>query len=186
MPDCTECGERTIDGAAVCDLCGASVAPPRVERRGDEFIAYRGAALPPMCFRCGAPAEPGKVKQFFWHPPAVYLAILGGVLLYVIVAVVIRKRFDTVVPTCEAHIRRRKRLYWTGWGVLVGAAVIVVVAMNMKSESAGGIACGVGFVGFMASLVVFAVAGRTLRPTEITDEYGRFAGACPAFLATLE
>lgn len=62
-------------------------------REGDVLVCTPGANLPPRCIKCNAPADmPSRRYIFHWHHPVIYLALLMGVLPYVILAIVLRKR----------------------------------------------------------------------------------------------
>ena len=65
-----------------------------------------------------APAE-GYTKKFnlSWHHPALYLIVLAGVLIYVIVALIVRKTARVNIPLCPAHRAKRRNIILTGLGV---------------------------------------------------------------------
>jgi hypothetical protein len=158
-----------------------------LERQGGEFIAYRGAVLPPMCVKCGAPASPPKATRFHWHPPVVYVTILLGLIAYVIVALIVRKRFDLAVPLCDEHLRRRKRLTWTGAALAIAPALAFPLSVSSQNPSTSGLVCFAGFTCFIAGLVMLAIGQRApLQPKEITEDLARFGGASQAFLSTLD
>jgi hypothetical protein len=88
----------------------------------------QAAALPQLCVKCGAPAD-GKpvVKTFYWHNPAFYLIILAGVLIYVIVAMIVRKSIRVSVPLCAQHAHRRSIAVTLAWVLpLIGISSISV------------------------------------------------------------
>src|SRR6185295_9400985 len=120
MSVCLHCGETNRADESFCFACDKELGTKPLRRVGAEFEADRGAVLPPACVKCGAPAEPPKkANAFYWHPQAYYLLILAGVLMYAIVAMIVRKRFELAVPMCAEHLKRRRTLRWTGWALLV-------------------------------------------------------------------
>jgi hypothetical protein len=184
---CEHCRAPIDDTMSDCLECGRPLGSRPIERHGYRFKIWRGTELPPVCVRCGAPAreKPWK-RSFYWHEPALYLTILLGVLVYVIIAVVVRKRIDLDVPMCEAHWRRRALLRKVSYGMLALAVGLVVLAFSVRGEAAPGFACLGSFVTGVAALFVHGAADRSIQPKRITDDYAEFAGASPQFLAVLD
>src|SRR5690242_18011661 len=78
-------------------------------RRGKELLVPRSAALPACCIKCGQPAEKPWRKKFYWHTPWLALLVLLNLLIYIIVAVIVRKNMELNVPLCDRHHADRKR-----------------------------------------------------------------------------
>src|SRR5262245_5268584 len=91
-------------------------APPRLEsdflptpggaasirREGDlVVIPAHGAEFPPRCVICNQPATQRLRRRVAWHPPAYYLAICAGVLIYVIIALFVNKLASFEVGLCQ-------------------------------------------------------------------------------------
>lgn len=111
------------------------------------LVCTPGADLPPRCVKCNAPADISPRRYIFhWHHPAIYLALLMGVLPYLILAIVLRKRSAHVLSLCAWHERRRVRcvaiamasivpllvgVLWIGGasGWLTGAGVMAVMLL---------------------------------------------------------
>lgn len=166
----------------------APVAPaPAITRNGSRLIIPvpplgQSAVLPPaMCIRCGAPAD-GKplTKTYYWHHPALYLAILGGLLIYVILAVVLRKSIKVTVPLCARHRQRRSIAVTLAWVLpLVGIAdAIIVPQFNVDV----GIVVLLCVTLILAGIVIWAVVAMPIRPKKIDQFYGDFSGFCETYL----
>jgi hypothetical protein len=139
------------------------------------------AILPPPCIRCGAPADGQPVeKTFYWHHPAVYLAILAGLLIYVILALVLRKGIRVRVPLCADHARRRNIAVTLAWVLpLVGFADVgILPQFNVD----GGVVALIAVVLILTGLVIWAVVANPIRPSLINEFQGEFTGFCPAYL----
>ncbi len=117
--------------------------------------------------RCNEPAQGYRLKRpLYWHPGWVYIFILVAALLYVIVALVIRKTAVVHVGLCPRHRASRRNWILIGW---VGAfASVATCSMTMKGEPA---MIGVGVFG----VIVFAFLGilmtRVVRPKRIDDTH---------------
>jgi hypothetical protein len=61
-------------------------------RDDDRLIVAHGATFPQRCVKCNEPSEqPHKMRKVYWHHPAVYLLLLGYAILYIIVALIVRR-----------------------------------------------------------------------------------------------
>jgi hypothetical protein len=141
----------------------------------------QAAALPPMCVKCGAPAD-GKsvVKTFYWHNPVFYLTILLGLLIYVIIAVVVRKSIKVSVPLCARHAQRRSIAVTLAWVLpLIGIADIFILS---QFNVDGGIIALLTMGLIVAGIVIWAVVANPIRPAMIDNTRGEFTGACVRFL----
>jgi hypothetical protein len=151
-------------------------------RSGALLMARNGAVLPPRCVKCNAPIDgSAKQRRFSWHHPALFLIILLNILIYAIVAIVVRKNVVVTLGLCQAHRRRRFR------GILAGVAGIFLsvgffIASGMAEQPNLVLA---GLVVLVVSIVVIESMARTLSPARIADKVGQLKGCGEAFLASL-
>lgn len=186
MSVCRHCDTPHDGISSDCYECGRPIGSRPIEVHRDQFTIWRGEELPPFCVRCGAPERSERWKRsYYWHEPALYLLVFAGLLVYVIAAVLVRKRIDLDVPICEAHWQRRRKLQKVAIGLLVLMVGLVVLAIATNMDSVGPFACPGAFLAGVAALIVHSVAERSLRPKRITDDWGEFAGASPEFLVVL-
>src|SRR5579872_5285818 len=93
-------------------LAGAAVAATDAGgtwRDGAVLVLSREASLPPRCVRCNEPAdEPTKSRKVYWHSPWLYLLILFNLIIYAIVAAIVRKKAVVAPGLCSAHKKRRR------------------------------------------------------------------------------
>jgi hypothetical protein len=166
----------------------AAPVPPIVRQASKLIIPApemgQVVVLPPVCVKCGAPAG-GKrlVKTFYWHSPAVYLTILLGLLIYAIVAVIVRKGIKISVPLCARHAERRSIVVTLSWVLpLVGIADIFVLAQLNVDD---GIIALITIALILAGITLWVMVANPIRPTVIDARRGVFLGACAAFLEQL-
>jgi len=142
----------------------------------------QSAVLPPaMCIRCGAPAD-GKplTKTYFWHHPALYLLLLGPILIYIIVAMIVRKSIRVTVPLCARHRQRRSVAVTLAWVLpLVGIADAIILPQFNVDAGIVVLIC-VGLI--VAGIVIWAVVATPIRPKKIDQFYGEFSGFSETFL----
>jgi len=167
---------------AVTFFAMASFAPSPLQasRNGKKLNVPRGASLPAQCIKCGAPAQKPWRKKFYWHAPWLFiLVIFPGLLIYAIVALIVRKNMELNVPLCDRHHSDRKRFVTLGAVMLIGfipVGVILGVA-GMDAGYASLVALAMFIVG-----VVFYSKAQFMRPTNIDDQGGTFTGAADQFL----
>src|SRR5205814_1141094 len=104
-----------VPGPGVISYAGPSMYETAtavgVWREGNQMVVRQGARLPDACVKCGGPPNGRPLrKTFYWHQPALAVLILAGVLLYAIVALIVRKSIRLEVPLCQAHAARRRNM----------------------------------------------------------------------------
>jgi quinol-cytochrome oxidoreductase complex cytochrome b subunit len=146
--------------------------------------------LPMICMRCGAAAVVTKTTKFAWHPPWVFLLVLGGLLPFLIVALILTQRATIDAPLCDRH-----RGHWTWravftWGGLFTVcAVVWLLIMDVGDANLwekwyyGWLWVGTGVL-FLIWLVITCVLQATsIRPTEIASRRLTLTNVAPEFVA---
>jgi hypothetical protein len=159
-----------------------------VRRIGREFEVDAGASLPLACVRCGAPVDPPVRRSVFTtarERARVWIdwEVWGWLSLFLTTS---PKTFEIRVPTCARHVALRRRLRWIGWSLVAAMTVLPIACYQSSNEDVQGVGCLGAAALALAASIVLAVAERTIRATEITDRFARFAGADERFLETLE
>ena len=150
-------------------------------RDGRIVVLREGSDFPPRCIRCNQPSvAPRRRVTLIWHSWGWYL-LLPAILLYVLVAMAVRRRRVVHVGLCARHQRR------VAWGRLVGwggfAALVGLIA--------GGSTLHAPVLGFAALLlllpwaVVAILVNRQLIAVRIDADAARLKGCGAAFLASL-
>ncbi len=203
---CMKCGTNNPDAGAYCAKCGAplagqivtasgaavaaapaAAAPATARRVGQQFVVPRlGSPLPPNCVKCGRPTQEVMNKTFWWHNPVLYLIILISPVIYVIVALIVRKNCKLNVPICEEHRSSYQTKRRVG-GILMLASIplwIAIAAIGHGSDDAVGIGALVFVMTLVAGLIVFGVAS-LIKPSNMDEQTATFKGAGEAFLQVL-
>jgi hypothetical protein len=163
-----------------------------VWRHGAVLVMTKNARLPDRCLKCNGPADGWALKRSLsWHPQVIYILLLSPII-YIIVALIVRKTAKVYFPLCERHRRRRRRAIAVGWLVsLLGIAMIFVVPTAVPTMVGGqtdwiiipgvilsGVLLLTGIIyGFMLSQVAV--------PTRIDKRFVWLRKVGPDFLATL-
>jgi len=174
---CAECKPKVVQALSE----GGQLATAAVWADGKKVVAMDGALFPARCVKCNqATSEPGLKRKLYWHHPAFYLLIFFQFIIYVIVAVLVRKRATVEIHLCREHLDRRRNFMIGVWVALfLGLAGLV-----------GGIAENQGLV-ILAGVVLLIVAlilgilARPLATVKIRDKTVWLRGAGKDFLASL-
>src|SRR5580658_9273162 len=143
---CEKCGGHNPSDYSFCRACGTSLptgsvlspndaldvnskravsfdsdrALSRVRATGNILLVPRDSVLPARCVKCGnTPAEPWVKITFSWHHPGYYCFLISPII-YVVVALIVRKRIKLLVPLCKAHKSIRTKRLWIATVLLVG------------------------------------------------------------------
>jgi len=145
-------------------------------RDGKIVVTRNGGALPARCVRCNEPASTLLKRKLYWHHPGWYLLILINIILYAIVALIVRKRADVSYGVCGSHLRRRHTFLAIGWGGFV---------LGLLMAFAGGGMTAIGVVVSLLSVIVGFSGARLAYAARITKEEVRLSGCSPAFVESL-
>jgi hypothetical protein len=197
---CAECGQYfppdeliILNKASICARC-----KPLVLQRLAEGAATPGAAglwrerrklvtvsetpFPDRCIKCNQPANGFRLKRvIYWHNPAYYLLLLCNVLIYAIVAMIVRKKAVLHIGLCAAHRQQRKVAILVCWlGVLGGLGITISAGVTGRV----GLAV-VGVAGLLFGVIWGMVKGRTINATKIEGKDVWASGVCKEFLDEL-
>lgn len=163
--------------AALAPPLERSAGPENCWRDGPDLLARPHADLPCYCVKCGEPAADYRKRSFYWHSPWLYLLILVQMLVYLVVALIVRKQGHHQVGLCATHQGQRRRFILMAWLSLLPLFGGFVV------ES--GPALLLGLLAFFVMLFWGLIGMRILKPRRITSELAVYSGVSPRLLARL-
>ena len=104
-------------------------------RDGNQLVVDKRATLPPnICVRTNTKSKKAIKRKFHWHHPAIFFTILLHFLVYIILALVLRKSHQLDVPLCEKALSKRKAAILICWAVaLVCIAGIIVSIVSLAN-----------------------------------------------------
>lgn len=195
---CANCGKPfptgdmiSYQGSWICAACkpvfvqklkeGIFTPKSGIWRSGRTLVMTREAILPNACVKCNAPDHTRRLaRNLYWHHPAIYLLILLSILIYAIVALLVRQRARIEVGLCERHVAQRRWTILVCWlAGLLGAGVLV-----LGSIRASGVLIGLGIFLLLIALFYGVIKTRIVHPVRIDKEYVRLKGACADYLAS--
>ena len=153
-----------------------------VWRDGDTLVMLKTARLPDRCIKCGLPTNGSHLKKkLAWHHPALVLLVLAGVLIYLIVALIVRKTAVVEISLCEDHIRKHRIAVIGTWLTFLLGIVFMVLAIS--AESLG--TAGFGMLLLFASAIGASTWAKVVQVKKIDDYYIWLRRVDESFLALL-
>ncbi|MEQ8786822.1 MAG: hypothetical protein RIC55_11010 [Pirellulaceae bacterium] len=176
---------------------GAPVEPPSdfdaegPWRSGTVLVTRKGASLPPRCVKTNLPAERTLWCKVSWHPPAFAWTMLAGPV-YVVVALIVRKRARIDVGLTGERYRRFRLLHSAVWlfgglslaPIWFGGTMLLDGSRGYPLVIAVVMAVG-GSVMLLASLVYGRYSAPVVGVQKIDDRFVWLTGVCEAYLAEL-
>lgn len=157
---------------------------------GNKLVMHRQATLPPRCIKTGEPAETAVSKTLYWHHPALFVLVIPGILIYAIVALILRKSMTFAFPlTWRSRRKLRVRIAIAVVSLLLAFTSLiggmVLADSNRGGDEAFAAAGGLLFLSLLVTSIVFFYLARLVTPTRITDQFTVVKGVSPQFLAGL-
>ncbi len=155
----------------------------QVRRDGKWVVLPRHAALPPRCVKCnGEVDEPTRQRTLYWHHAGVYALLLVNLLIYAIVAAIVRKKAVIAPGLCAEHKRKRRDAILTCW---VGILLAFATPFVFGSDEYFGLVLLFSVVLFIAVIVYAMVRGRIVYARKIDEDEVRLGGCGRGFLDSL-
>jgi hypothetical protein len=154
-----------------------------VRRDGKWVVMPVGASLPHRCVKCnGEPLDPTKARKLYWHHPAIYILIFVAMLIYIIVALSVRKTAVVEPALCAEHKSKRRTALLVAWGLFLGAFIVPIALSSL--DATGGLLLGSVLMILFAIYFGFGRA-RIVYAKSIDDHEIRLGGCGEDFLDSL-
>jgi hypothetical protein len=151
---------------------------------GNLLVVTKGYDLPDRCLKCNEPAGGWRLKRTFsWHPPILYVLIIASLLIYVIVALIVRHTGKLAVPLCPRHRQIRRQAIIVGWlSSLLGLAVMIASVVPRETNPIL-LILGAGLLLF--GILYGLLRSQTVVPSKIDKQRIWLRKVDPEFLAEL-
>ncbi len=163
----------------------AHAATTGIWRDGSVLVMHPMAPLPHRCVKCNEAADqPTAERKVYWHHPGIYALILLNLIIYAIVAAIVRKRAIVAPGLCVQHKRRRRNALLVGWGGFALGIALFFAAGATESEN-GPMLVLAGIVSILAGIVWGIAFARVVYAKRIDELHVRLGGCGAAFLDSL-
>ncbi len=162
------------------------VADTGLWRQGNVLVMRKGSQLPARCVKSNQPTDRRLKRNLYWHHPAIYLTILLHILIYVILALILRKTATIYVGLSDEWFAKRHRAMFIGWFLVLASIGMFVagVATVDRSETFPWMLVASPLV-FLGGAIYGLLAARMIAAKRISDDYVWLKGVHPSFLADL-
>lgn len=147
-------------------------------RKNKLLVMTKQAMLPNRCIKCNERADTYLKRNLRWHHPALYLLIFGGVLFYIIFALVISKTATVTVGLCADHSAARKRDLMICWALVLGSFVSVYLTVATNEP----FFLLLGVVMFLGGVIYAVVKARVVAPQKIDNQFVWLHGVTASYL----
>ena len=160
-------------------------------RKGKLLVVVPNAIFPDRCIKCNEPTSHRLKRSLSWHTPALYLLVIASPIIYIIAALLMRKRTEVQVPLAARYLAKRRTNMLVAVSLLLvgavafGFGVAMIESQEPNLFNQAGILMLVGpILWFIASL--WGILGcRVISPKYIDDRHAQVEGVCEEFLAML-
>jgi len=154
-----------------------------VWRDGAVLITLVGAEMPRRCVKCNGPADPPtKARKVYWHHPGLYVLVLVNIIIYAIVAAVVRRNAWVSAGLCMEHKKRRRIALISAWTGSLSGIVLIYLGMASSWGVWGSL---LGYLLILGSLIGGLIFARIVYAKKIDTSYVRLKGCGSAFLDSL-
>jgi len=155
-------------------------------RKGSLLVMRKNSQLPARCVKSNAPTDRRLKRSMYWHHPAIYLSILISILIYVILALILRKSATIYIGLSDEWFAKRHRAMLVGWLLFLASVAMLIagIAMLDQSDAFPWLIAASPLV-FLFGAIYGLLGARMVVPARISDEYVWLKGIHPSFLADL-
>ena len=150
-------------------------------REDSKLVMSKDALLPDRCVKCNVPTVGRLKRKLSWHHPAIYLIILVALLIYLIVAMVLRKSATVEIGLCDEHRAKRRRNIMITWVL----SILGVLGFVLTIATNDGTYLGFGALALFAALIFGLIAVRVVTPAKIDDRFVWLRGVNKEYLDEL-
>ncbi len=197
---CASCGAMNLPTDQMCFRCGSALhfaaridsnkqpyfphpshGMASIWRKNSTLVMTKQAMLPGRCVKCNAYTDERLTRKLSWHHPALYLLIFFSILIYSIVALVVRKTATVDVGFCPEHLAARKKNTKIAWALGLLSIGSLVLAWMLVDSTFIFVS-----IAFLVATVIFGIITlRVVAPEKIDDHLVWLKGVNPDYLQEL-
>lgn len=159
---------------------------PGFWRKGRLLVMEKHARFPDRCVKSNVPTSRRLTRNLSWHHPAIFLSILAGLLIYVVLALVLRQTARISIGLSDDWFAKRYRAIIVAWiVVLTSFAMIAIGIAGFEQNDFYPLFMTAGIFVFFGGAIYGLIASRMVAPARINATHVWLKGVCPEFLDQL-
>jgi hypothetical protein len=152
---------------------------------GKILVMAKVARLPSRCVKCNEPATYRLRRTLSWHSPWLFLMfIFPGWLIYLIVALIVRKTAKIELPLCDEHRTQRSKGILIAWIVSL-SGIALCFAMAFGNDDRLGFLVLAGLIMLIFGLIFGLIRSQVVSTQKIDDTHVWLKKVSPLYLAEL-
>ncbi len=154
--------------------------------QGRFLLVRKGTPLPDRCVKCNAPADGQRLKRVFsWHHPAVFALALAALVVYVVVALVVRQSITLQVGVCHEHLARRRFGIVVGWCGFLGGCAMIALSWMPESRELFQLLLYAGLALLVSGPLFGLWRSQIVWARKVDKDFAWVGGVCHEYLAQL-
>ncbi|HMB54713.1 MAG TPA: hypothetical protein VKU40_15455 [Thermoanaerobaculia bacterium] len=147
------------------------------------LVMDKRASLPRYCLRCGRPASTTLKRNLSWHHPLIYLTLLANLLVYLVVALLVRKQARVELPLCDDHVQQRR--VWLTLGSIAFLLGVGLTIWTFSADDLSGAGCWLSVTLVVLGFATVALVATPVSPRKIDDRFVWLKKVSPEYLERL-
>ena len=153
-----------------------------IYHHGRFLVMHKQAALPDRCLKSNVPTQDRLKRSLYWHHPLVYLVLLINIIVYAIVATIVRKTAVLHIPLAQKYKRLRRRNMLIAWLLVFAGIACLVFGAALSSPQNSGIALFILCPVLIITGALWGIFGcRVVYAKKIDDHFIWLGGVCDEF-----
>jgi hypothetical protein len=141
-------------------------------RQGNLLVMHKQAPLPNVCLKSNQPATGRLKRSLSWHHPAIFLLVFVSPLIYIIVALIVRKTATIHIALSDEWLARRRRRMLIAWNLVVVSIVLFIGGVaSFDNQPWGTLAMICSIVLFLGAAIYGLISCRMVWPQRMTGDY---------------
>jgi hypothetical protein len=159
-----------------------------VWRQGNLLVMHKMARLPDRCVKTNDPTAERLNRKLSWHHPAIYLALLFNIIIYVVLASVLRHQAAIQIGLGPEGLAWRRKVIAISWSGIIASIAAFIAAFQFDPDVSPQIFVPLllgGIFGTLGFAIFGLTCARVVAAKRIDHHYVWLKGVCPDYLNQL-
>jgi hypothetical protein len=156
----------------------------QIFQKGKLLIVHNMATFPDRCVKSNEPTTERLKRKLSWHHPLIFLLLLVNLLIYVLVAMIVRKTAVLQIPLAARYKAARIRWMLIAWSMALLSLALFVVGLATTDQVADALSAFLLLqfpLAIIAALFIGLFGCRVIYARKIDDQYVWIGGTGEEF-----